>query len=826
MKDLGGRARWSLAGAAVQRWAGLPLAITTVSVTPAHAALVNEPLLLGGGTAVIAAAIAGFSLLRLARFKKQLQFAQKKWSELETALNTAEAALQAETQLLVVWNGSAAEPERLIGSMHGTVAMPNTLAGLMEFEDWLEHDSAAALTFSLSDLRQSGNPFNRGLKTRQGELLEADGRTAGGLATLRFRPLSGERREKSETLYGAHKLAKQVERLSALLDSVPFPVWISGNDGNLNWVNKSYVEATEAVDSESVIKSNISLYRGDAIDRSKAEPKSGVIGRARAIQAGKIHALNIYEVQLPSYRAGFAVDVTPLEQAERELERHIKAHDSTLDKLSTAIAIFGPDQKLRFFNHAYLELWELDEAWLKSQPSDGEILDRLRSQRRLPEEANYREWRSRQLAAYSDLESREAFWYLPDGKSLRVICEQHPFGGVTYLYENLTREYQLESRYNELFDVQRETLDNLAEAVALSGSDGRLRLFNPAFMRFWSLDANFLSNKPHVEELAQLPGLSADARAAWQDIKFGLTGIEANRKSHEGRIAQDNRFLRYRAVPLPDGNALLTFTDVSDAVKIEQALRDRTDALEAADRLKNTLLANVSYEVRTPLTSIVGFAETLEYGLAGPLTAKQREYVGDIRKSSLDLKAIIDAIIDLSAIDAGQMELRLESFDIATLLQETAGDFIDALALRNQKLTIEISDDVGSMVGEQSRLRKVFGQLLSNASGFSAPGGIIRLGARLQGESVQIWVADTGRGIEPELQPRVFERFQSKPFAGGHRGPGLGLAIVKSFTELHGGKVSLVSKLDLGTTVVCTLPLAGPRKKDLTLPQRTTHFAA
>jgi signal transduction histidine kinase len=93
------------------------------------------------------------------------------------------------------------------------------------------------------------------------------------------------------------------------------------------------------------------------------------------------------------------------------------------------------------------------------------------------------------------------------------------------------------------------------------------------------------------------------------------------------------------------------------------------------------------------------------------------------------------------------------------------------------------------------------------------------MGARRLGSNVQIWIADTGRGIDPEFQKKAFERFQSKPLPGSHRGPGLGLAIVKSFTELHGGKVSLISKLDRGTTVVCTFPIDGPVKQD----HKNTH---
>ncbi len=734
--------------------------------------------------------------------------------EIERLLNEQQAAFESEPQIIISWRGRETSPERILGRIHEMTGIPTEPNEITEFNNWLERDSSSILLEAITNLRSTGTGFNIAIKTSEGDLIEAAGRAAAGLATLRLRPLAGERRQASETVYDSQKLAKQVERLSAILDAAPFPIWINNKSGSLGWVNQAYVRSTESEDSLNVVKNDIPLVKLEAIDTKVSDSSTGLIGRAHAVQSGQIRAYNVYRADLSMGQAGFAIDVTPTEHIEKELERHINAHASTLDKLNTAIAIFGADQRLRFFNQAYVELWHLDESWLQTQPSDGEILDHLRAKRDLPEEANYREWRAKQLAMYTNLEAREAYWYLPDGRSLRVISEQHPFGGITYLYENLTKEYQLESKYNELFEVQRETLDNLAEAVALSGSDGRLKLFNPAFMRFWSVDSKFLSEKPHVDELAQLTSLSADSRAGWQDIKFGVTGIEAKRKAHEGRMDQNGRILRYRAVPLPDGNALITFTDISDSVKAEQALRDRAEALEAADRLKNSILTNVSYEVRTPLTSIVGFAETLEYGIAGPLTAKQREYVLDIRKSSEDLKTIIDAIIDLSAIDAGQMELRLSDLDIAHVLTTAAEKISPSLQKRQLRIEIELAENVENIIGDPIRLEQILVQLLSNAAGFSQPGSTIKMGARKLGENIQLWVADQGRGIEPEFQRKVFDRFQAKPSQGSHRGPGLGLALVKSFTELHGGKVSLVSKLDQGTTVICSLPQNGPVKSN------------
>ncbi|HUR43541.1 MAG TPA: ATP-binding protein [Aestuariivirga sp.] len=775
--------------------------------------------IIGGDPVALVAVLASLAVfawafLVIRRLTRDELAARRRAGELEVRLNETEAAIAAEAHVLVIWRGREGAPVRVMGSMHGAANVPASAEDILRFPAWLEHDSVDALSAAIKALRSAGTPFNIGVRTKSNELLEADGRTAGGAAMLRFRPLAGERRQITELAYDASKLGKQVERLSAVLDASPMPVWLRGPDGRLVWVNRAYVKAVEAPHSDAVLKAGLEIANDAKMDRAQANPKTGFAGRVHAVIAGAMRALNIHEIDLADGKAGFAVDMSALEEAEKELDRHIKAHASTLDKLDTAIAIFGPDQRLRFHNAAYAALWPIDGKWLETRPSDGEILDRLRSQRCIPEQANYREWRAKQLSAYTTLEMRETWWYLPDGRSLHVICEQHPFGGVTYLYENATKEIQLESRYNELIGVQRETLDNLEEGVALFGSDGRLKLFNPVFAQFWNFEIAMLEQEPHIDSLAKRGGQADAAVSAWEEVKAGVTYLDTERSPVNGKLLTSERVLQYATVPLPDGNTLLTFSDISASARMERALRDRADALEAADRLKNMFLSNVSYEIRTPLTSVLGFAEGLQMGIAGPLSAKQREYVLDIRKSSEELKNIIDAIIDLSAIDAGALELNLEQIDVSALLQSVAEKLSGAIEHRDLTLNIEIAENVATFVADRQRIEQIMSNLLSNAVGFSKPGATIKMGARRAGATMQVWVSDSGRGIEPEFQKQAFDRFQSRPVPGGHRGPGLGLAIVKSFVELHDGNVSLLSKINHGTTVLCTFPVDGPRARE------------
>ena len=733
---------------------------------------------------------------------------------LEGELNEAEAVINSEPSLLFIWRGNGDRPDKVAGDLRGTVRLGVGPENYADLATWLDEESATAAGEALAALRRSGSAFNIGLKTRGGELVEADGRAAGGVATMRIRPLAGDRRDTKELMFDARRLGKQVERLSAVLDQAPFPIFLRDDEGKLVWVNQSYLQAIEQTDIDEVIERNIALTGQDAFKPVGEAGEDGRrIMRGAAVVKGAKRMLEVYELPFGRNTACFALDMTRLEDTRKELERQTRSHASTLNKITGGIATYGTDQKLAFYNSAFAQLWGLDSKWLDTRPSHGEILDRLREERKLPEQANYRTWKKEQLASYERTEAQEELWHLPDGRSLRVVSEQPRSGEVSVLYEDVSEKIQLESRYNELIGVQRETIDNLHEGLALFGTDGCLKLFNPAFSRFWQLDENFLDNRPHVVEVFQhCAGLMPDPQM-WSEVKLAVTSLSDSRRHLQDRLTRpDGMVLDYNVVPLPDGNTLITYVDVTASAGIERALRERNEALEAADRLKTGFMSNVSYELRTPLNSILGFASMLSAGIAGELAPKQAEYVADIQSSSNDLLTVIDAILDLTTIDAGAMELRLEDLQVDELLSDVANEFAHRIDERDLTLSIEITEDAGVLRADRRRLAQTLSHLLSNAIGFSPRGATIRMGGRRDGEDVLLWVADNGRGMDPEFQQKAFERFNSRPAAGGHRGPGLGLALVKSFVELHGGSVRLMSRLSQGTTVICRLPAAGPRE--------------
>lgn len=729
-------------------------------------------------------------------------------TRVESDLDFLQTILMSEPQLLAHW-GDAGEPSVVVATLPAKLGVPTTGAELMRLSSWLDRDSARELQERLDALQRHGTPFNVMLKTAAGGHIEADGRAAGGGTILRLRDLAGRRMELAQVLDQHKRLNYDIQAMRTLLDALPSPAWLRNGRGRIEWVNRAYVKAVEAASADAVRTHQIELLESRDLAQSAHDLRRGgsFQRRVHTLVAGERHAYDAIILPVGEGSVGIAIDAAAIESAESTLNRHIEAHVRTLDRMTTAVAIFSPEQKLTYFNQAFVNLWQLDRAWLAGSPRDGEILDRLRESRLLPEEADYRAWKARQLSAYAGLTPHEDWWHLPDGRTIHVVADQSPDGGVTYLYEDVTERLQLESRYNALIQVQKETLDHLREGVAVFASNGRLKLFNPAFATIWKLNHTELAGEPHIDDVIAQCRVLLDEDAAWDEVKSAVTGIADRRRPIEGSLNRaDGSVIVYAGIPLPDGATLLTYVDITDSKRAERALIERNEALEAADRLKSAFISHVSYELRAPLTSIIGFSELLADPHTGPLTDKQREYVGDIRSASASLLAIINDILDLATIDAGILELNLAPVRVREVIEAAVQGVRDRLQRADLHLEIRVQQDVDEFVADAKRVTQVLFNLLSNAIAFSEPGGVIRLTCRREGDMTTFAVQDRGAGIPHDYQAAVFDRFESRAQGSRQGGAGLGLSIVKSLVELHGGDVSLESAQGQGTRVVVRFP--------------------
>ncbi|MET1413245.1 ATP-binding protein [Roseibium sp. HPY-6] len=780
------------------------LADTSAAINPGAMILVGAV----GGMCAFAVTVA-VSLVRHRKQSAQVTAAlEKEKSDLKFRVDRLEAMLNTDEQRVIVWTGNGAVPQ-IWGILPEKSGVPRPPAQLLAFGSWLTTKCAGDLERHLDMLFRSGEAFSATLKTRTGTYVEALGRTTGGAVVLRLRDLTGERQMQAELAARNAGLSGELHMLHSLLDAMPAPAWQRDAEGNLIWANAAYAEAVEMHDAERAVQEKATFL--DAAARTAMAVQRTEDGRFSAripiVASGERRVFEVTDVNASVGGAGIAVDISDLEQAKKELGRAEEYHGRTLDQLAAAVAIYGSDRKLQFYNAAFRQLWDLDESLLESHPEDGAVLDALRAARKLPEQADYRVWRNKMLESYQSLEARENWWHLPDGRTLRVIANPHPQGGVTYIYENFTERLDLESRYNALARVQGETLDNLSEAVAVFGSDGRLRLWNPAFGQIWKLEEDKLAELPHVNEVVSACTLSEIEEEAWKQLVGNVTGLLDNRTHKVSRLERRNGdVLDYATVPLPDGGTLVTFVDVTDSVNVERALLEKNEALQQADQIKNAFIQHVSYELRSPLTNIIGFAQLLADPKFGDLSEKQSEYADYIQSSSSALLAIINDILDLATLDAGIMELDLGEVDVASTVSAAVEGLKDRIAEAKISLRTHVPDDIGVIVADERRLRQVLFNLIANAVRYSEENGVVDVSCNRDDDTVTFVVQDHGYGIPAEILTQVFNRFVGHDTGSRRQGAGLGLAIVKSFVELHGGTVDIQSAEGKGTTVTCVFP--------------------
>ncbi|MFN4939585.1 PAS-domain containing protein [Bradyrhizobium sp.] len=758
-------------------------------------------------------ALLGFSVVaavalvrtRLAAARKEARL-RADVAALQLQADRYRALLFAEPQILIAWPAGGHRPQ-----ISGDTAMlvpQDQPQRILAFGSWLPPEPALQLDRAVDALREAGEGFLLHLTSSHGHAIEAMGRAIGGQAIVRIRELSGLRRELAETQLRFKALGEATESLRALAAALPWPVWARQANGALTYVNPAYARAADARDVPDAISRNLELL--DSADRTDLQRALGAAGRFEGrlpiVTGGERRMHDVHAFTLSNGSAGVAIDASEAAALRTALVRMAEAHRRTLDQLSSGVAVFDGQRRLSFYNDSYRRLWDLDSAFLDSQPDDSSVLDRLRAARKLPEQADFRAWKAKLHEAYRAVEAAKDTWFLPDGRALSVVTTPNPEGGVTYLFDDVTESFALARRFDGLIRVQRETLDSLAEGVAVFGSNGRVELFNPAFAKMWRLSPDQLREHPHIDTVESWCRSLYDDAVAWRTIREAITSIE-NRLDIALKLERkDGSVLDCMSRPLPDGATMLTFQDITDTENVERALRESNEALEAAGQMKIDFVHHVSYELRAPLTTIIGFAHFLSDPSTGPLTPKQAEYLDYVTKSTNALLALTNNILDLATIDAGAMKLELGPVDAAKAIEAAAEGVQDRLATDRIRLKVQVDPNVGTFVGDERRVVQVLYNLLANAVGFSPQDSTVLVSARRTDHSVAFSVTDSGPGIPPDLKDQMFDWFVSRSQGSRHRGAGLGLSLVRSFVELHGGKVRMDSVVGKGTTVTCDFP--------------------
>ena len=316
-----------------------------------------------------------------------------------------------EPQVVVAWNNAVPE---IIGDP-AIIAPDLAVDHVLAFAAWLRPEQALHLETHVDRLLGRGESFAISLTTASGRYLTAEGRAIGGSAVLKLADVSGVKRDLADLVHHHQQLQAEAGALRAVIEALPAPAWVRDGSGRIAFVNAAYARAVEAPDATSAVAAGRELLdsatRAD-LERGRAEGVP-VMRRAAVIVAGARRIFDVTDLPVAGGSAGFGLDASEVETLRAEIARTVLAHRRTLDQLTTAVAMFGADHKLAFYNSAYRTLWDIDPGFLDETPTDSAVLDRLRAARRLPEQQDFRAWKAQLHEAYRATEDHNFVLRMP-----------------------------------------------------------------------------------------------------------------------------------------------------------------------------------------------------------------------------------------------------------------------------------------------------------------------------------------------------------------------------------------------------------------------------
>jgi len=733
--------------------------------------------------------------------------------------------------MIVRVDGRIEAPDRLAKWL-GLDTMPAYLTELAnDGEGGLSSEQVERLDRKMRLTQKSGRPFEIVLspKGSQRSLMFdidlADPRISpGGAAIVWVFDFTSNADELKRLQNESRRAKTDFSALIGMIEAAPVPMWFRDSSMNLRLVNNAYVEAVGAPDLVTVVDRQIELLEPEgtrtpaAIARETMEKQE----RSERIDAvtidGNRRSLKVTELPLGEDGvAGYAIDIEEQQQVRRTFRAFREAQRTMLDQLSAGVAQFDTEERLAFANRPFRRMFGLTDEAIEGRIAFDRFLAEARENGATPEVRDFPEWRRERRAWFDRSDTLEENWPLTGGKHLRIVAQPMADNGLVLIAEDQTEQLEISATRDTLLRTRAATLDSLFEALAIFAPDGSMQLWNRSFAGAWGLNPEVLDTHPSAENLVSAIGENLAHPDQADRIGAVIKSATLDRRSKQGQVVlQDDRTLRFAGVPLPDGNGLLTVLDITSSQKAEQALRERAIALEEADAVKARFLANMSYEFRTPLTTIGGFAEMLASGAAGDLDEQAREYVDAILNSTERLTDQVENVLALSQSQAGLMPIDKEPVDLLDFLTKFVRTREQAII--GGELSLDLKGRKGRKVEVDVRqFERALGNLLDNAIEHTPPEGriVIECLPRRRSDewAATIVMSDTGPGMSaPEIaralgqsdrRPGSVDPEDGEPEA---RAAGLGIRLSRELIEAHDGLLELSSQRGSGTVVTIRLP--------------------
>ena len=660
-----------------------------------------------------------------------------------------------------------------------------------------DETSRPGLADALQILQTDGEAFEMSVRAPSGTERKLIGRTLGARALLTIVEQTNGRRLMTVSEDRLISAESTQARLAESFEHAPLITWRRDDQGHPVWANRAYIEAVEARDLTEVIDRRLELVSGKeeeairdlaARARTLGKPQTE---RAATVIDGSRRVLEFREVPVKNGTLGYATDVTAQVGAADALHKQIEANEHTLDRLHRGVAVFSKDLQLSYFNDAIAQLWELSPSWLQNHPNLREVLNALRDSNKVPQTRNFATWRADMLDRYAKISERhDTHWHLPGGGAFHVLAQPHPLGGLLLVFEDVTDFFELKRDMATVSAVQRAAFSRLREGILVLGLDGRRRLSNPAFDQLWGLDEEVLKDA-HLREIAALCTNLFDDDDVWTDMIEHVSGAGEARRPWNRRLQRkDGLVLRLSTTILPDGATMFAFTDITDSMNKERALREQNEKLEELSDLKSAFLESIheaSQELNIPLSTIMGFTEILEQEIFGTLNERQREYVEGVCTASADLRQIVSGITDLAMIQADDFPFRIERIPLQSVLEATLR-FIERTASDTTRLRLDCPPDIGELPVDAPRFREIVHNLIGAVRAEAGDEVTIEIGARRDEDALLLWVG-TGSAVLSGETRMVFEADpQGSQLLQRNM---LSTTLVRQFVERQGGWVTI-----------------------------------
>ncbi|MCB5175857.1 PAS-domain containing protein [Microvirga lenta] len=614
-------------------------------------------------------------------------------------------------------------------------------------------------------------------------------------------------------------IAAAEQRQRRLLELAPFPLAVTRlSDGRILYANARTAEVTGLSPEEMKGTSGLDYYANPA-DRTRIFEILARDGRISDMEIvmrrpdGTKHwalinaAIADYEAQ-PALLASFN-DISELKKreeqlklAKKETEAALRDLNAVLETIQYGVLFLDPDLRIRLANRAYRELWQMPAEFYDCLRNLEEDMEQSRvSQIYDIQDDEWEAYKERRIAEIRRGHVTPSEMRLRSGRIIQYQCTALPDGGRMLTYFDITELKRIE----EVLRRHLAAMEAAMDGMAILAPDETYEYLNAAHLRIFGYE--------HPSELVgkSWRKLYTDEERARIERDAMPTVFQHGRWSGEavGLRRDGSTFPQDISLTRIQGGGLICVVrDIAERHARDEALRQAKQHAEEASQAKSRFLANVSHELRTPLNAVLGYTELLIDGLYGSMPDRAQNVLGRVQANGRHLLSLINDVLDLSKIEAGELSIAAESYSIQNLVQAAVSTIEPLARAKGLTLRTSVPEGLPAGCGDERRLTQVLVNLAGNAVKFTEAGSI-DIVVRVEDGRLRIVIEDTGIGISPEDQRRIFEAFQqgSNPATHGQGGTGLGLAISKRIVEKHGGTIDLRSALGCGSTFVIDLPL-------------------